>query len=216
MGERGKHTAPKNGGRRWVIVVAIIVIAVLAGGGILYARGRSEGNPTPTASPSRSKKPKPSRSPSVTPTPTPTPSIAPSPSTSPSAAPSTFREGGQHAYITAATAGTGASITANVVQYYTGAKADEVASEHGDPPPPDGYYIVASGPNGVRGSVSPGVAVRYQPVSGGSARTGTYDAFVRRAAGKPVAGDWPQISSALWRITVSGGLVTRIDQVYLP
>jgi hypothetical protein len=200
MDERSKRTALLAG------AIALGLLSIGAGALIGLAGGDTgtAGSSTPTpVSPSAEPSPSPSGEPSPSPSPTPARPVLP--------------DGSHFVYVIAAERrGDGsASVTFDLAYFLTGEEGEEAAAEHGDEFVND-YYIVNDNPRLRTIPVAVDADVRYLPV--GAATTelqpGTLDAWLEAIletnptdyGGKDVP----------WWFTVRDGVVTRIEQQYLP
>jgi hypothetical protein len=196
--------------KRNVLIVGAIVLALLSiGAGALIAlsdneRARATG-PTPISTPSQSSEPSGSSEPSPSSTP------------EPSASPSPVLEDGRHfVYVETAfpRANGSARVRFDLAYFYTDARAEQEAAERGGLVE-DGYYIVNDNDRLRTLPLADDVRVRYIPLDFCcELQRGNIDAWLEAVletnqtdyAGKDVP----------WWFTVEGGLITRIEQQYLP
>jgi hypothetical protein len=187
--------------------IALGLASIAAGALIAISDDDERASTTPSASPTPST--------SASPTPTEEPTVSPVPSPTPVRI---VLEDGRHlVYVTdAARRGDGsARVTFDLTSFHTGDEAEEIAAEHGDEAL-NGYYIENDNPRLRMIPVAADAVVRYLPVGSGTTELvpGTLDAWLEAVmqtnptdyAGKDVP----------WWFTVSDGVVTRIEQQYLP
>jgi hypothetical protein len=197
--------------RRTVLIAGAIVLGLLSiGAGALIAvtdDARAGRSPTAAATPTE------------TPTPTATPTDEPTATAEPSPTPDrvVLDDGTYFVYVTDASRRADGSIrvTFDLAYFYTGADAVREAAERGEEPVND-YYIQNDNPRLRTMPVASDAGVRYLPV--GSASTelvdGDLDAWLDAVletnptdyGGKDVP----------WWFTTRDGVVTRIEQQYLP
>ena len=196
-------TAPPR--RTALFIVLVIVVALLSfGAGLLLAPGDEVASPAPSLPPSASQTPSPS--------PTPEPTSSPTPS----GEAGDLGDGRHFVYATSATSTT---LTFDLAYFLTGDDANAASAEHGgEVPVPNDYYIVNDNPVLRTLPVSPSVVVRYIPTSAVDQvqlQPGNYPAFTG-AVNRTVQTDYPDMSSAPWWITVTGGQIVKIQQQFLP
>ena len=195
--------------RRNLLIAGAIVLAVLSiVAGALIALSSDDGteagpSPTPSASPS----PEESVSPSASPEPTETPSPATE---------SAVLEDGRHlVYVdTAFRPEDGpARVRFDLVNWYTGEQAEEVAAEHGTEAP-NGYYIENDNPRLRTLPLAEEVEVTYVPEGQCcEPQPGDVDAWLESIL-QTEQTDYPE--DVPWWVTVEGGQITRIEQQFLP
>lgn len=196
--------------RRNAIVAGAIVLGLLSiGAGALIAV--SDDAPRAGSTPT----------PSVTPAGTPTASATDEPTTTPEPSPPPVRavlEDGTHfVYVTDAARRADGSVrvTFDLAEFHTGADAEREAEAHGDEVVND-IYIVNDNPRLRTIPVAADATVRYLPTDGAGTElvTGNLDAWleaVMETAQTDYGGrDVP------WWFTVDDGVVTGIEQQYLP
>jgi len=199
---------------RLVAVAALLATLALGtgcGDGKQSSASRTPpGSATPTAQQGQ---------PTATPTPVPSPSPAAtspagaSPATASSVDPNVLQDGRQPARIERVDAAR-RRITVDVVQFLVGAEASRAAAEDHAPevPPPNDYWIRNTNPKLRTLPVAAGapvtVNVHGAPVSGDSTKD-----IPRTLAQLAVI---PSLDSGLFWLTVRNGVVTRIQEQYLP
>jgi len=201
VNERSRRTALLTG------AVVLGLLSILAGALIATSddgpseRGTSTTPPTATTEPT----------PSATDDPSPTDEPSPTP------ARAALADGTHFVYVTDALRRDDGSITVtlDLALFHTGEDAERVAAAHGDEAVND-YYIENDNPRLRKLPIATDATVRYLPV--GTTTTelvpGDLDAWLEAVietsptdyAGKDVP----------WWFTVSDGVVTRIEQQYLP
>jgi hypothetical protein len=197
--------------KRNVLVVGAIVLALLSiGAGALIALSSNDDraqttSPSPSSTPSQTSEPSGSSEPSSSGTP------------EPSASESPVLEDGHHfVYVKKASVSDSgkAKIRFDLALFYTGAKAEAVAADHGDQVV-DGYYIVNDNPRLRTLPVADDVEVEYVPLSNCcELHPGNIDAWLEAAlATNPT--DYAG-TNVPWWFTVEGGKITRIEEQYLP
>ena len=195
--------------RRNLLVAGAIALAVLSIVAGMLSRCRATAEPSPE--------------PSETPTTSPSPaeSISPRRRRSPPRPRRRARGPGRRSSRTAGTSSTWtrrsvedgpARVRFDLVYWYTGDEAEEVAAEHGTEAT-NGYYIENDNPRLRTLPLADEVEVMYVP-----------ERLLRAAAGRrrrrleSVLGtaqtDYPE--DVPWWITVEGGQITRIEQQFLP
>ena len=194
-----------------LLIVGAIVLAVLsiAGGAMIALSDDERAAETPS--------PPPERTPSPTPTATPTASEAssPTPTASPTG-PAVLADGRHFVYVTdAARLEDGsATVTFNLAEFYRGERAEAEAAERGDEVVND-YYIVNENPRLRTIPLADVVAVRYIPVERCcELQDGDIDAWLESII-ETNPTDYPGKDAAWW-FRVDAGLVTRIEQQFLP
>jgi hypothetical protein len=195
--------------KRNALIVGAIVLALLSiGAGALIALSSDDQRAQTTA-------------PSSTPTQTSEPSGSSEPSASgtpaPSASESPILEDGHHfVYVKTAFRRTNGPtrVRFDLAYFFTGAKAEVAAAEHGDEVV-DGYYIVNDNPRLRTLPLADDVEVGYVPVSNCcELQPGNVDAWVEAVlATNPT--DYAG-TNVPWWFTVEGGRITRIERQYLP
>jgi hypothetical protein len=196
--------------KRNALIVGAIVLALLSiGAGALIALSDNERaqatSPTPISTSSQSSEPSGSSEP------------PPSSTPEPSASPSSVLEDGRHfVFVKTAFRRANGSVRVrfDLAYFYTGARAASEAAEHGDEVT-DGYYIVNDNPRLRTLPLADNVEVEYVPVGACcDLQPGNIDVWLESInetnqtdyAGRDVP----------WWFTVEGGLITRIEQQYLP
>ena len=196
--------------KRNALIVGAIVLALLSiGAGALIALSENERaqatSPTPISTPSQSSEPSGSSEPS--------PSSTPEPSASPSSA---LDDGRHFVYVETAfqRANGSARVRFDLAYFYTGARAASEAAEHGDEVT-DGYYIVNDNPRLRTLPLADDVEVEYVPVGACcDLQPGNIDAWLE-SINETNQTDY-EGKDVPWWFTVEGGLITRIEQQYLP
>lgn len=194
--------------KRNMLIVGAVVLALLSiGAGALIALTDDERAQT--------------TSPSVTPSQTPGPSGSSEPSASvtpePSVSESPALEDGHHfVYVKNASRRANGStrVRFDLAYFFTGAKAEAAAADHGDEVV-DGYYIVNDNPRVRTLPLADEVEVEYVPMSNCcELQQGNVDAWLEAVlATNPT--DYAG-TNVPWWFTVEGGEITRIEQQYLP
>lgn len=195
--------------RRTLLVTGAIVLALLsiAGGAVIALSGNERAAEPPSATPEVS--------PSSTPAATETPSEEPSPTPSATGSP-VLADGRHFVYVTdAARAEDGsATTTFDLAYFYRGERAEQEAAERGDEVVND-YYIVNDNPRLRTLPLADVVVVRYIPVDECcELQDGDVDAWLEsilETNPTDYAGKDPP-----WWFQVEDGLVTRIEQQFLP
>ena len=195
--------------RRNLLIVGAVVLAVLsiAAGALIALSSDGGTDAAPTTTPSTS----PSPEESVSPTASPEPTETPSPETE-----SAVLEDGRHlVYVdTAFRPEDGpARVRFDLVYWYTGNEAEQVAAEHGTEAT-DGYYIENDNPRLRTLPLAEEVEVTYVPEGQCcEPQPGDVDAWLESIL-QTEQTDYPE--DVPWWITVEGGQVTRIEQQFLP
>ncbi len=152
---------------------------------------------------------------------TPEPSVPPTPSAAgeepPSAEPVVET---QPAVVVAVASGSDAGATwlsVDYVQFLTGPEASAAAAAHGDEvPPPNDYYIVNDNPLLREFPIEPGITVRPVMHTDGTVTPEGYDMplddWLAALAGP--SGDLMR-SSVYW-LTITDGVITALEQQYVP
>jgi hypothetical protein len=198
--------------RRTLLIGVAIVLAVLSiVAGALIALSSDEGTEAgPSDTPSTSPSPAESDSPTVSPAPTETPS--PEPGESESA----VLEDGRHlVYVDTAfrPQDAPARIRFDLVYWFTGDEAEEVAAQHGTEAT-NGYYIENDNPRLRTLPLADEVEVQYVPEGRCcEVQPGDVDAWLASVQ-QTEQTDYPE--GVPWWITVEGGRITRIEQQFLP
>ena len=196
-------------GRRNFLIAGAIVLAVLSiVAGALIALSSDDGTEAgPTASPSASPSPEETASPTASPEPTETPS----PETE-----SAVLEDGRHLVFvdTAFRPEDGpARVRFDLVYWYTGDEAEEVAAEHGTEAT-NGYYIENDNPRLRTLPLAEEVEVTYVPEGQCcELQPGDVDAWLESIL-QTEQTDYPE--DVPWWITVESSQITRIEQQFLP
>lgn len=196
--------------RRTLLVVAAIVLGLLsiAGGAVIALSDDEEA--AETASPT------PETTSIGTPAPTsPSETASTTPSTSPTGSP-VLADGRHFVYVTeAARPEDGAStVTFDLAYFYRGERAEVEAAERGDEVVND-YYIVNDNPRMRTLPLADIVVVRYIPVDQCcDLQDGNVDAWLESIL-ETNPTDYPGKDAAWW-FRVEGGLITRIEQQFLP
>jgi hypothetical protein len=196
--------------KRNALIVGAIVLAMLSvGAGALIAlsdddRAQTTG-PTSSSTPAQTPEPSGSSEPSASGTPEPSGSGSP-----------VLADGRHFVYVkTAFRRETGSTrVRFDLAYFYTGAKAEAAAADHGDEVV-DGYYIVNDNPRLRILPLADDVEVEYVPDSNCcELQPGNIDAWVEAIlATNPT--DYAG-TNVPWWFTVEGGRITRIEQQYLP
>ena len=195
-------------GRRNFLIAGAIVLAVLSiVAGALIALSSDDGTEAgPTATPSASPSPEDTISPSASP-----PTETPSPETE-----SAVLEDGRHLVFvdTAFRPEDGpARVRFDLVYWYTGDEAEEVAAEHGTEAT-NGYYIENDNPRLRTLPLAEEVEVTYVPEGQCcELQPGDVDAWLESIL-QTEQTDYPE--DVPWWITVESGQITRIEQQFLP
>jgi hypothetical protein len=196
--------------RRNALIVGAIVLALLSiTAGALIALSSEDLAESPSVTPSVT----PSEEPTVEPTESPTPSESETPE--PSGSP-VLEDGHHFVYVTSASRledGT-SEVEFDLTYFYTGDRAEQEADERDDVAS-DGYYIVNDNDRLRTLPLADDVEVNYIPVDACcELQEGNVDAWLEAVletnqtayGGKDVP----------WWFTVEGGVITRIEQQYLP
>lgn len=200
--------------RRNLLIAGAIALAVLSiVAGALIALSSDDG-----AEPGQSEAPTTSPSPaeSISPTASPEPTEAPSPE--PGEPESAVLEDGRHlVYVdTAFRPEDGpARVRFDLVYWYTGDEAEEVAAEHGTEAT-NGYFIENDNPRLRTLPLADEVEVEVMYVPEGACcelQPGDVDAWLESILGTAQT-DYPE--DAPWWITVEDAQITRIEQQFLP
>ena len=195
--------------KRNALIVGAIVLALLSiGAGALIALSSSDERAqttNPSSTPSQTSGPSGSSQPSASVTP------------EPSASQSPVLEDGHHfVYATTAIrrADGSTKVRFDLAYFYTGAKAEAAAADHGDEVT-DGYYIVNDNPRLRTLHVADDVEVEYIPENNCcELQPGNIDAWTEAVlATNPT--DYAG-TNVPWWFTVEGGQITRIEQQHLP
>ena len=196
---------------RTLLIVGAIVLAVLsiAGGAMIAMSGdeRAAESPIPTSGSTPT--------PTETPTPAPSEASSPTPTTSPTGSP-VLADGRHFVYVTdAARLEDGsATVTFNLAEFYRGERAEAEAAERGDEVVND-YYIVNENPRLRTIPLADTVTVRYIPVDRCcELHDGNLDAWLESII-ETNPTHYPGKDGAWW-FRVDAGLVTRIEQQFLP
>ena len=198
--------------RRNILIAGAIVLAVLSiVAGALIALSSDDGaGPGPSETPSTSPSPAESASPTTSPEPTET--ASPEPGETESA----VLEDGRHlVYVdTAFRPEDGpARVRFDLVYWYTGDQAEEVAAQHGTEAT-NGYYIENDNPRLRTLPLAEEVEVTYVPEGRCcEPQPGDVDAWLGSILATEQT-DYPE--DVPWWITVEGGQITRIEQQFLP
>lgn len=195
--------------RRNVLIAGAIALGLLSiGAGALIAVSDDEAQQA-------------TRGPSATPTATPSPSVTevPTPTEEPSPTPprAVLPDGNHFVFVTDGSRLEDGSVrvTLDLAYFYTGAEAQEAAAEHGDEAVND-YYIVNDNPRLRRIPIATDASVRYLPVGSGSTELveGNLDAWLE-AVTETAQTDYGG-RDVPWWFAVEDGVVTGIEQQYLP
>jgi hypothetical protein len=197
--------------KRNALIVGAVVLAILSiGAGALIAlssddqRAQTTG-PSPSSTPTQTSEPSGSSEPSASGTPEPSGPESP-----------ILADGHHFVYVKTAfrRADGSARVRFDLAYFYTGAKAEAAAADHGDEVV-DGYYIVNDNPRLRTLPIADDVEVGYVPVSNCcELQPGNVDAWVEAVlATNPT--DYAG-TNVPWWFTVEGGRITRIEQQYLP
>jgi hypothetical protein len=197
--------------KRNVLIVGAIVLALLSiGAGALIALTSNDDraqttSPSPSSTPSQTSEPSGSSEPSSSGTP------------EPSASESPVLEDGHHfVYVKKASVSDSGKVKIrfDLAYFFTGAKAEAAAADHGDEVV-DGYYIVNDNPRLRTLPLADDVEVEYIPESNCcELQPGNIDAWIEAiSATNPT--DYAG-TNVPWWFTVEGGQITRIEQQYLP
>jgi hypothetical protein len=197
--------------KRNVLIVGAIVLALLSiGAGALIALTSNDDraqttSPSPSSTPSETSEPSGSSEPS--PSQTPEPSGAESP---------VLEDGHHFVYVKKVILRADGSrrVRFDLAYFFTGAKADAAAADHGDEVV-DGYYIVNDNARLRMLPLADDVEVEYVPESNCcELQPGNIDAWIEAiSATNPT--DYAG-TNVPWWFTVEGGQITRIEQQYLP
>jgi hypothetical protein len=195
--------------RRTLLVVGAIVLGLLsiASGAVIALSGDELAAETPS--------PTTETTPIETPAPTTPTETAITPSTSPTGSP-VLADGRHFVYVTdAARPEDGAStVTFDLAYFYRGERAEVEAAERGDEVVND-YYIVNDNPRLRTLPLADVVVVRYIPVDQCcDLQDGNVDAWLESIL-ETNPTDYPGKDAAWW-FRVEGGLITRIEQQFLP
>lgn len=154
--------------------------------------------------------------PAGTSSPTTSPEAEPTSSGSPKAQPSPELEDGRHFGYIEAIDPTVPEIVFDLAYFLTGDEANEAAAERGDEVPvPNDYFIINDNPKLRTLSLADDVEILV--LEGFSVETieGDFEDFVAGFETDDFAGDYHGSASQYW-LTVKHGLVTRIEEQYLP
>jgi hypothetical protein len=204
--ERGSRADPLTG--------AILLALLAIGSGALIASSTDAERMTQRSSQTLD----PTSSPTATETPSPTPAetpVAETPVAEPSASP-LIADGRHLVYVTgAARPRDGRStVTFDLAYFYRGDRAEQEAAERGDEVLND-IYIVNENPRLRTLPLDDVVAVRYIPVDRCcDLQDGDVDAWLESILGTNPTG-YPGKDAAWW-FRVNGGVITRIEQQFLP
>jgi hypothetical protein len=193
--------------RRRVLIGGAIALGLLSiGAGALIAVSDDDEQAAPT-----------SPSPTTPPSPTATEEPSPTEETSPTPPRAVLPDGNHFVYVTDASRLEDGSlrVTLDLAYFYTGAEAQQEAAAHGDEAVND-YYIVNDNPRLRRIPIVADATVRYFPVGSGSVELveGNLDAWLE-AVMETAQTDYGG-KDVPWWFTVDDGVVTRIEQQYLP
>jgi hypothetical protein len=200
MDERTTRTALLAG------AIALGLLSIGAGAVIGLAGGDADAAASsPTAAPSPTASPQPSEEPTAEPSASPTPARPALP------------DGTHFVYVTAAERRDdgSAGVTVDLAYFLTGEEGERAAADHGDEFVND-YYIVNDNPRLRTLPVAADADVRYLPAGAASTelQPGSLDAWlggILRSNPTDYGG-----SDVPWWFTVRDGVVTRIEQQYLP
>ena len=130
-------------------------------------------------------------------------------------------EDGRHpVYITAVDV-PGRALTFDVIQFLTGQDAiDAYHADHPDDPegPPNDFYIVNANPRLRTAGIAPDATVmlvRLSEDSSADLDPGTFEELPAYLAATPPS-EGPALSASPFWLTVEGGVVTAIEEQYLP
>ena len=198
--------------RRNLLIAGAIALAVLSiVAGALIALSSDDGTEAgPTTSPSASPSPEDGASPTESPAPTETGSPEP-----PEPESAVLADGRHLVYVdTAFRPEDGpARVRFDLLYWYTGDEAEQVAAEHGTEAT-NGYYIENDNPRLRTLPLAEEVEVQYVPDGRCcELQPGDVDAWLESIL-QTEQTDYPE--DVPWWITVEGGQITRIEQQFLP
>lgn len=210
MSQNGHHTSRQR--QKTQRRNRLIVLAVALGLGA-FAVGFAVANLTGGADDATVSSPTPSAI--ITPSPSGSPSGDPSPTAS--ANPDTLEDGQHLVMVTDGGEQDGRpAVRFDLAIFMTGADAQAYASSHGIDKLTNDYLIVNDNPRLRWMPLAAEAKIRSIPVGTCcKLRKSTVDGFLAAATGSAMT-DYPDMHTTWWWITVSGGLITRIDQQYLP
>jgi hypothetical protein len=195
---------------RWKPIVALVLVGVVAfAGGMILANAR-EGR--------ESALPSPSPSPTVRAPHSSTPSQTPEPTRSPGGPMPVLEDGRYFVFIEdMPVTPPGPRMTFDLAEFLTGEAANQAALEHGDgSPPPNDYYIVNDNPGLRTIAFAPDVELRI--LDGNDCCSAFIEGDLTAMADAVANGDPSgtyRPDSPFW-ITLDGGLITEIEEQYLP
>ena len=197
--------------KRNALIVGAIVLALLSisAGALIALTSNDERlqttGPTPSSTLTQTPEPSGSSEPSASQTPEPSGSESP-----------ILQDGHHFVYVKAVLRPPDGHrrVRFDLAYFYTGAKAEAAAADHGDEVT-DGYYIVNDNPRLRTLNLADDVEVEYIPESNCcELQPGNIDAWVEAVlATNPT--DYAG-TNVPWWFTVEGGKITRIEQQYLP
>lgn len=124
----------------------------------------------------------------------------------------------EFAFIDSVTTGGSPTVVADYAQFLTGTEAEKAAAEAGDEPPPNDFYIANVDPRLRTLRVASGLTVRLVSRPDGTVDVGTYTVPLSTWA-KHFASPTEMnsaIRTAPYWLTVESGVVTAIEEQYLP
>jgi hypothetical protein len=129
-------------------------------------------------------------------------------------APATGLRDGQHVAHIVAVDPSARRITVDVVELFTGQEAARAAAEDNaaEVPPPNDYYIRNANPALRTLSVVPGASITVNVHGAAESGSATKDISKTLAELAAVSG----LDDGVFRLTLDGGRVTRIAEIYLP
>jgi hypothetical protein len=197
--------------KRNALIVGAVVLALLSiGAGALIALTSNDDraqttNPSPSSTPSQTSEPSGSSEPSASGTPEPSASASP-----------VLQDGRHFVYVKTASQRAGSTrVRFDLAYFFTGAKAEAAAADHGDEVV-DGYYIVNDNPRLRTLPLADEVTVEYVPESNCcELQPWKIDDWLEAIGLSTNPSDYPG-RNVPWWFTVEGGQITRIEQQYLP